>query len=123
MTNCQFIVGFGNPASAGVKYCQAYNDRYNQCTPDGTIYKNGSPDVRPPQAKRWENSTMVGGLYLMKSGMKVSFGENLEIGTLTKQAQRKSWNSTVHPQASGNAEDDDPIQWDFVDDEIVARLE
>ncbi|KAF4540343.1 Cytochrome p450 [Lasiodiplodia theobromae] len=119
--NCQFIVGFGNPASPGVKYCQAYNDRYNQCTPDGTIFKNGKPDVRPPPAKRDGNSTQVGGLYLMKSGIKVAFGANLEIGTQTKHATPK--NATMLAFVDDNDDDEGLVEWDFLDDEIVEKLE
>ncbi|KAI0379782.1 hypothetical protein F5Y04DRAFT_282577 [Hypomontagnella monticulosa] len=113
---CTFIVGFGNPAASGVKYCMAYQDRYNKCVPDQTIFKNGKPDIRPPKSKRdLDNSTATipGGLYLLKSGMKVAFGEHLDIGTLTKRAEPR--NATL-----ARRED---IAWDFHDDEIVARLE
>ncbi|KAL0259297.1 hypothetical protein SLS55_005033 [Diplodia seriata] len=119
--DCQFIVGFGNPAAANVKYCMAYSDRYNKCIPDGSIFKNGKPDVRPPPAKRDGNATQIGGMYLMKSGMKVAFGANLDIGTKTKHATPK--NSTMLAWVDDNDEDEEHVEWDFLDDEVVEKLE
>ncbi|KAI0597282.1 hypothetical protein F4775DRAFT_561457 [Biscogniauxia sp. FL1348] len=119
-TPCTFTVGFGNPAAAGVKYCMAYNDPYNQCQPDGTIFKNGKADVRPPKPKRDLETPAAGGLYRLKSGMEVAFGENFEIGTVTKRAQAK--NATLARRAMDGLEDEDLVEWEFHDDEIVARV-
>ncbi|KAI1482410.1 hypothetical protein F4774DRAFT_407018 [Daldinia eschscholtzii] len=124
---CSFIVGFGNPGAQGVKYCNAYSDPYNQCIPDGSIFKNGKADVRPPQPapkRRGVGDSTValpGGLYLLKSGMRVSFGENLDIGTKTKRAEPR--NATLARRAEDGLEDEEDVHWDFHDDEIAARLD
>ncbi|KAI1651430.1 uncharacterized protein F4817DRAFT_311688 [Daldinia loculata] len=124
---CSIIVGFGNPNTHGVKYCKAYSDPYNQCVPDGTIWKNGKADVRPPKSasrRSIGNNTTVslpGGLYLMKSGVEVAFGANLDVGTKTKRAAPR--NATFARRALDGLEDEEDVRWDFHDDEIVARLE
>ena len=72
--NCQFIITFGNPGAAGVKYCQAYSDPHGQCINDqvAKIYKNGAPDVRPATRKRSELEPVAqSAMFLMSSGMEV----------------------------------------------------
>lgn len=87
---CSFIITFGNPAAAGVKYCEAYNDRYNQCIPDGNEFKGQNPDVRPPPPpprKRGEPPVKrTGGLYETESGMQISSRDDLEPGTILMRA-------------------------------------
>lgn len=84
---CQFIIGFGNPGSSNVKYCEAYNDPGSQCIPDDNTYKGQNPDVAPSfsQTRDLDDSTKSrGGKYMTRSGMIVSFPAELEPGTLIR---------------------------------------
>ena len=108
---CSFIVGFGNPDSQGVKYCDAYTDRHNICIPDDNIYKGQNPDIQPPadSKKRSSASKPPGGLYMTKRGMKVVFAEDLEPGTPIKHARARRARSETR-QATCDTGDGD--EWD-----------
>ena len=50
-----------------------------------------------------------------------SIGEIFEIGTKTKHALPR--NSTMLRWVDDNGEDEDLVEWDIVDDEIIAVLD
>lgn len=118
---CQFIITFGNPAAAGVKYCEAYNNPYNQCIPDGNEFKGQTEDVRPPPPparKRGEPAPKrTGGLYVTESGMEISSSEDLEPGTLLMRAP--TTNGTV---VSHDLDEGDGYEWDSPDSDPGAPV-
>lgn len=72
---CQLQITFGNPAVAGVRYCQAFNDRAGQCMNDGNprIFKRGMPD-RDFSAARIasvDEDLETSALFLLAGGMEV----------------------------------------------------
>ena len=119
---CSFIVGFGNPASPGVKYC-SFTDRQTTCVPDSNTYKGLNPDVQPPapSRKRGLAPYFAGGLYKTERGIDVSFAENLEPGTPIKHARLGS--GGVHGLVKKKRDDCDPGDGDEWDSDPVARRE
>ena len=117
---CSFIVGFGNPDSPGVKYCDAYDDRHNKCIPDDNTYKGQNPDVQPPAAakKRGLARTAHGGIYVTKRGMEVSFAEELEPGTPIKHARARRDTLTVRDATCDTGDGD---EWDNGEDGMRRR--
>lgn len=104
-----------------MKYCEAYNDRYNQCIPDGNEFKGQNPDVRPPPPpprKRGEPPVKrTGGLYLTESGMQISSSEDLEPGAILVRAP--TFNSTM-AMMSRDLDEGDGDEWDSPDTDPVA---
>ncbi|QIX01353.1 hypothetical protein AMS68_006870 [Peltaster fructicola] len=121
--DCQFIITFGNPAGAGVRYCQAYNDPHGQCINDmpEQIYKNGKPDVRPASKKREEDDYHQSNRVLMASGMEVLVPMGTPLNTTLMQPVAR--NATMKAWVEDNDEDEDLIEWDFEEDHIVAILD
>ncbi|OWY57763.1 pretoxin hint domain protein [Alternaria alternata] len=120
---CKFIVGFGNPAAAGVQYCQAYSNPHGKCINNqiAKIYKNGAPDVRPTTKKRSELEPVAqSALFRMSSGMEVL----LPIDTLlnTTFVHPTARNNTMKTWVEDNDEDEDHIDWKFVEDFVATRL-
>ncbi|KAH9822819.1 pretoxin hint domain protein [Teratosphaeria destructans] len=121
---CQFTVTFGNPTAPGVQYCEAYNDPHGQCINDqvAPIYKNGAPDVRPASKKRSELEVKAqAALFLMSSGMKVLMPiDTLVNSTFVHPTPR---NHSMKAWVEDNDEDEDLIEWDFIEDVVAARLD
>lgn len=118
---CSFTITFGNPGTDGVKYCEAYNDRYNKCKPDDNQFKGQNPDVRPPPPsprKRGEPPVKrTGGIYETESGMQISSGDDLEPGTILMRALLLApRNSTM---TNPDLDEEDGDEWDSSDTDPV----
>ncbi|MCJ1311990.1 hypothetical protein MMC25_005664 [Agyrium rufum] len=97
-----FIVGFGNPDAAGVKYCDVFPNRHDNCVPDGNTFKGNSPDVQPPADNTKRSlSKPRGGIYMTESGTKVSFAADMEPGTHIRHAVIRS--DTLQARAKQDA--------------------
>ena len=148
---CQFIVGFGNPAAPGVKYCDCANNP-SVCIPDDNTFKGDHQDVQPPVAVA-RDAAPKGGIYITRRGMTVAFGEDFAPGTAIKHAQKRR--ATLRARAAegalaalekrqddcdqGDGDEDDASpdnkkrstradaygmpEYEFVDDEIAYKME
>ncbi|KAK4992344.1 hypothetical protein LTR66_006302 [Elasticomyces elasticus] len=122
--DCQFIITFGNPAAAGVQYCQAYSDPHGQCINDqvAPIYKNGAPDVRPAGKKRSDlEPEAQAAMFLMASGMELLMPIDTPINTTFFHPTAR--NATMKAWVEDNDDDEDLVEWDFVEDLVAARLD
>ncbi|KAH0566175.1 hypothetical protein GP486_000428 [Trichoglossum hirsutum] len=106
---CQFIVGFGNPNSAGVKYCSAFQDPKTMCVPDGNEFKGNNPDVQPPNKRDLDQ--VRGYLYMTERGTEVSFDHDLEPGTIIHSV--RAINETLFDETLKLKRRDD---YDYYDD-------
>ena len=71
-----------------MKYCDAFENRHDNCVPDDNTFKGQNQDVQPPadDVQKRSLSKPSGGFYMTESGTKVSFAAELEPGTLIQHA-------------------------------------